>query len=368
VTLHELLLPTLGRWLGLLALAILVGGLVLELFVLPRDLAPLESARRRLRRWITVAVAILIVTSAGDLIASARVMSGGDLSQAMAALPLVLTRTHFGAIWISRATVLALLLAVSLSRALPARGAGLVLSLGIVLTGSLTGHAADWGDLSLAVIVDWLHAVAATAWTGGLFGLPLMLRRPAWSPELVGVIARRFSRLAAYCLLVVVASGIYNTWVQLPTFASLWTTTYGVSLLLKICLASTLALLGAVNRYLVLPDLDLDASDTRRGGRLRRLGHMTLSGAAPTPAAATAKLWRFLGREALVAVVVFGCTAVLGESTPKSHEGHMSHAAAHEYTGRPGLLISQAPGAEHPSRLLRRRQHAAPNGLRRLRR
>ena len=330
MTLHELLLPTLGRWLGLLALAILVGGLVLELFVLPRDLAPLESARRRLRRWITVAVAILIVTSAGDLIARARVMSGGDLSQAMAALPLVLTRTHFGAIWISRATVLALLLAVSLSRALPARGAGLVLSLGIVLTGSLTGHAADWGDLSLAVIVDWLHAVAATAWTGGLFGLPLMLRRPAWSPELVGVIARRFSRLAGYCLLVVVASGIYNTWVQLPSFASLWTTTYGVSLLLKICLASTLALLGAVNRYLVLPDLD--ASEPRAVGRLRRLGRMTLSGAAPTPAAATAKLWRFVGREALVAVVVFGCTAVLGESTPKSHEGHTSHAAVHEYT------------------------------------
>jgi hypothetical protein len=34
-------------------------------------------------------------------------------------------------------------------------------------------------------------------------------------------------------------------------------------------------------------------------------------------------------REALVAIVVFGCTAVLAESTPKSHEGHMSHGAAH---------------------------------------
>src|SRR5437879_13750229 len=113
----------------------------------------------------------------------------------MAALPLVLTRTHFGAIWISRATVLALLLAVSLSRTLPARGAGLVLSLGIVVTGSLAGHAADWGDLSLAVIVDWLHAVAATAWTGGLVGLALALRRPAWSPGLVGGLARGISRL-----------------------------------------------------------------------------------------------------------------------------------------------------------------------------
>src|SRR5438445_1365168 len=95
-------MPTLGRWLGLLALAILVGNLVLELVVLPRDLAQLESARRRLRHWITAVVALLIVTSAGDLIARAGVMTGGDLSQAMAALPLVLTRTHFGAIWISR--------------------------------------------------------------------------------------------------------------------------------------------------------------------------------------------------------------------------------------------------------------------------
>ena len=102
MTLHALLLPTLGRWLGLLALAILVGNLVLELVVLPRDLAQLESARRRLRHWITAVVALLIVTSAGDLIARAGVMTGGDLSQAMAALPLVLTRTHFGAIWISR--------------------------------------------------------------------------------------------------------------------------------------------------------------------------------------------------------------------------------------------------------------------------
>ena len=113
MTLHALLLPTLGRWLGLLALAILVGNLVLELVVLPRDLAQLESARRRLRHWITAVVALLIVTSAGDLIARAGVMTGGDLPQAMAALPLVLTRTHFGAIWISRGGALALLLAIA---------------------------------------------------------------------------------------------------------------------------------------------------------------------------------------------------------------------------------------------------------------
>jgi copper resistance protein D len=310
VTLHELLLPAIGRWLGLLALALLVGGLVVDLFVLPRHAAQLAAARRRLWLWGVLAVAVLIVTSAGDLIARARIMSGGDLSQAAAALPLVLTRTHFGAIWVVRAVTLVLLIVVSVSRAVPFRAAGLVLSLGVALSLSLTGHAADSGDYSLSVLIDWLHAIAATMWTGGLFGLVLTMCRDqgAWPRELVGIVAQRFSRLAGYCLLVVLATGIYNTWVQVPSFAALWTTTYGVALLLKICLALVLASLGAINRYGVLPALGVMAA--------RR-------------AAAAEKLSRFVVREALVAIVVFGCTAVLAESTPKSHEGHMSHGAAH---------------------------------------
>jgi putative copper resistance protein D len=311
VTLHELLLPTISRWLGLLALAVLVGGLVVDLFVLPRDdVTQLAAARRRLWLWGALAVAVLIVTSAGDLIARARIMSGGDFSQAAAALPLVLTRTHFGAIWVARAVTLALLMVVSVSRAVPFRAAGLVLSLGVALSLSLTGHAADSGDYSLSVLIDWLHAIAATIWTGGLFGLTLTMCRDqsTWPRELVGIVAQRFSQRAGYCLLVVLATGIYNAWAQVPSFAALWTTTYGVALLLKICLALVLAFLGAINRYGVLPALGVVAA--RRE-------------------AAAEKLSRFVVREALVAIVVFGCTAVLAESTPKSHEGHMSHGAAH---------------------------------------
>ena len=305
-----------GRWLGLLALAVLIGGLVLDLVVLPRHVTELASARRRLRRWVIVAVAVLIVSSAGDLIARARIMSGGDFAQLTSTLPVVLTRTHFGAIWLARVAALALLGVVSVGRSVPFRATALVLSLGVLLTGSLTGHAADWGDASLAVLLDWLHAVAATVWAGGLFGLALTMCRDrgAWSPELVGVVARRFSRLAGYCLLVVVASGIYNAWIQVPTLASLWTTTYGVALLVKICLALVLAFLGALNRYLVVPQLGA-------GGPRR------VFGAAITPGAATVRLSRFVGREVLIAVVVFGCTAVLGESTPKSHASHVSRNA-----------------------------------------
>src|SRR5262249_50657336 len=86
VTLHELVLPTIARWLGLLALAVLIGGLVVDLFVLPRGVAELARARESLRRWTTAAVVVLILTSAANAIARARIMSGGDFGQAMAAL------------------------------------------------------------------------------------------------------------------------------------------------------------------------------------------------------------------------------------------------------------------------------------------
>ena len=92
-------------------------------------------------------------------------------------------------------------------------------------------------------------------------------------------------------------------------------TTYGVALLLKIFLALVLAFLGAINRYRLLPGLG--------SGR-------SVFGAVIAPGAAVASLSRFVSREALVAVVVFGCTAVLGESTPKSHEGHTSPVADRE--------------------------------------
>ena len=307
MTFHELLLPTVVRWLGLLALAALVGGLVVDLLVLPRGVAALAPARESLRRWTTAAVVVLILTSVADAVARARVMSGGDLAQATAALPLVLTRTHFGAIWIARAAALALLLIVSASRAAAARAAGLALSVGVALTSSLTGHAADFGDLSPSVLVDWLHGVAATTWTGGLFALVLTMGRTqdAWPAEPVGVAARRFSRLAGYCVLVVLASGIYNAWVQVPSFAALWTTTYGRALAAKIVLALAIVAIGAINRYRVLPRLGAKGS--------------------------SARLSRLVAREALIAIVVFGCTAVLTESTPKRHEGHMSHIGARLY-------------------------------------
>src|SRR5206468_10062778 len=60
------------RWLALAALAGLIGGLALEVFVLPVDETDTVSARRRLRVWSLVCIGGLLLTSAAEVVLRAR--------------------------------------------------------------------------------------------------------------------------------------------------------------------------------------------------------------------------------------------------------------------------------------------------------
>jgi copper transport protein len=65
----------------------------------------------------------------------------------------------------------------------------------------------------------------------------------------------RFSNTAFVSVLVLIGSGIGATLVHLPTFASLWQTSYGQTLLVKIVLLSTAMLLAAGNLLRTRPRL-----------------------------------------------------------------------------------------------------------------
>ena len=322
------MLATASRWVGFVALATLVGGLVVELVVLPRATPVVDGARRRLRRMGVLCLVILLATTAVDLVTRAQTMAGGALPAAISALPAVLTHTHFGAIWIARFGLLALafLLAAGRSRAL--RVASLGLALAIVLTTTLTGHAADWGDLTLSAGIDWVHVVATTAWAGGLIALALAVLREArqWPLGVLGGCMRRFSRLAGFCVAAVLATGLYNAWVQLPGPSALVTTIYGRALAVKLLLVLGLLWWGAVNRYTVVPALDRDrpADPDERGVRRAR---WLFRASSRRSRSAPSRLNAFVAREAVLAVLVFACTAVLVDSTPPRHVEHGEHRA-----------------------------------------
>jgi putative copper export protein len=288
----DIVAAVLTRWVSLVAFVALVGSLVLAGIVFPAN-AP-ASLRRLVARWTVSFAAILLVASGGELVLRAQTMSGGDLSTALAAVPTVLAHTHFGTIWIARAVVLGILVLTAGPRGRLASGAAFCLALAVALSTSLTGHAADQGDVSVAVLSDWLHLSAAGAWIGGIFCLAVLVL-PGWPHDRLEGLILRFSTVAGWCLAAVVASGIYNCWTEIGSFGALWTTQYGKILGAKIALVLAVVALGAANRYAVVPRLAAD-----RG-------------------AATARLSAYVAWEAALGLLVLGCTALLTQASPPRH-------------------------------------------------
>lgn len=321
------MVPWAIRWAGLAAFAALAGALLLD--QLSPRVDALISARRRLGRWIDAAVAVLLVTSVGELAYRAGVMAaaapGGELTAGLAAIPAVLAHTHFGWVWVLRGFAL---LAIPVARRLPVRGVAVPLALLVAATTTLAGHAADAGDWSVASLNDWVHVVSGGAWTGGLMALAILLLReaPGWPPGTLTTVCRRFSRLAAWCLAAVVATGAWNAWTQVPEPAALWTTEYGRALGVKLVLVALLVAYGAANRFLVMPELR-----------------------AENEASPRARLGRYVGREALLALGVFAATAALTDSTPPRHAGHTEHMQAADEEEAQGASARMSMEALHAS-------------------
>jgi putative copper export protein len=328
----------LSQWIALGAMAAWIGGLVLDRLVLSCPRPGLASLERRLTRWTRAWVVVLLLMSAVQLVLRAQTMTGTGLPGALVAVPAVLEQTHFGSIWIVRLAALALALALSFLASRLARPVVMLVAAGAALTTSMTGHAGDRGDLSISVLVDWAHVLAAGAWAGGLVGLAVVVLGSDndWPAAELGAMARRFSRLAAVGLLVVVLSGTYNAWAQLPGLAALWTSAYGRTLFLKLVLVGALVWHGAVNRWVVLPRLGPGQPAGGIGFRLFRLARLILRGRSRRRGDARGPSFaRHVAREAVLVVAVLAVTGALTESTPPRHQGHLEHRVAVEDTDEP---------------------------------
>jgi len=320
------------RWIALGALAGLVGGLAIEVLALRADDVALSPVRRRLRGWTVVCLCVLALTSVAELVLRARTLAGGDLAQSVRAVPLVLSRTHFGTIWSARSLALVASLSTATIGTRRARVVALALAGAIALTTALSGHAADWGDVTPSVLLDWIHVLAASLWIGGVVALALVAFGPgsALAPSSVTHICARFSRLAGWSLAAVVLTGVYNAWVQLPDVAALRDTPYGRVLLAKLALVVVLVLLGGTNRYALLPRLTgVPARGlVARGVRRCRLALFGPARVSPS------RLVTVVACEAALGAAVLGLTAVLGETTPARHAGHVAHVADVNSGGR----------------------------------
>jgi len=126
-----------------------------------------------------------------------------------------------------------------------------------LLVPGLSGHAAQTSPRGLSVALDWLHLVAGSLWVGGLIGLLVLWWSLPAARRVAGLMVAvpRFSNLAFVSVLALIGSGIGASLVHLPTFASLWQTSYGQALLVKIGLLCAALMLAAVNLVRTRPRL-----------------------------------------------------------------------------------------------------------------
>ena len=178
-------------------------------------------------------------------------------------------------------------------------GAGALLAAGAtLLVPGLSGHAAQTSPRGLSLALDWLHLAAGSIWVGGLIGLLVLWWSLPVARRVAGlmVCVPRFSNTAFVSVLALIGSGIGASLIHLPTFSSLWQTSYGQALLVKIGLLGAALLLAQVNLLRTRPRLaaSRDRPDLGTGAAtlLRRLvsGEILLVAAAVVAAAVLSSL------------------------------------------------------------------------------
>jgi putative copper export protein len=340
VTHPHLLLHILVRWVDLVALVTLVGGLIYHYFVW----SPLsKGVGRGIGIMIPVLPALLVLGAAAlvDLVLRAAMMSGRPFTDLTSVLPIVLMKTQFGHVWTWKLGLIITLTVLwflkmhkkidgpTVMYALLAGGAA------VDLTTALSGHAADQGIRTWTVLVDWVHVMAVSGWVGGQFALQLHFRPSlAGLPELglrvfLAGALRRFSTVAMTAVGAMLITGVYNVWFHVHSLPLLTGTEYGKFLILKSCLVVLMVLLGGVIRFYALPILE-SRDGWGPAALLARSARAVIERIWTRPRNMGRWCFRVLLIEALLGLAVLGCTAALTQ-LPPPHERpsgyeHSQHA------------------------------------------
>ncbi|MFD4787346.1 copper resistance protein CopC [Streptomyces sp. NPDC058459] len=320
-------LYNIARYLAYLAVALLLGAATFVAYCRP--------PRRDLLRPLFVAGTATLLGSTLALLVLRGPYEEGT-APAFTSLSRTLT-TRPGELLLGRLALLLLAVAGALwlrRRPVPrpaALTAGATLAVALALTWSAAEHASAGIQVPLAIASTTLHLLATAAWLGGLAALLLTLRAPAVPPRVV----TRFSRLALTSVIVLVVTGVYQSWRGLGTWQALTDSTYGRVLLAKLAAVVVLLAAAALSRRWTAR---LSAAPVKVP---QPAGGPPEPPVAPSddPALPVRRLRRTVLAEAAVGVLVLVLTTLLTSTLP----GRAAEEAATAETGIPAASVTTVP-------------------------
>lgn len=238
------------------AAAVTVGALVIGAFLVPETTR--TTRRETLARLAGGAAIVWFLAGLGRMLTDFASLAGIPLTDPQYLSQLVAfvwdldsTRTAV----ISSVIVAVIAVTVPLAQSKGALAWAAAASIVALLPLALAGHSASSLDHMSGVNALAFHLVSATVWIGGL--VALLVVRPSLGTHLA-VTTRRYSSIAAWCFVLLVASGLLASWINIGGLSGL-DSRYGVLLILKSVAAVVLGAFGWWHRSRTIAGLEAGA-------------------------------------------------------------------------------------------------------------
>jgi putative copper resistance protein D len=272
-----------------------------------------ELQRRQWPQWTLTIAALGAALGTVLWVMAETVLFSGELKDAfdVPAVWFVFSETRFGraALWRIGLSLLSLVAPWFIKRLKILWSVQAALGTLVIATFPWTGHGAMHSGWPGAIHTagDLLHLWTAGIWLGALLPLGILIQKALRSRTSNDARAAcygldRFSAIGSVVVITLAASGLINSWflVGLSNWRALFTTAYGVALLIKLILFALMLALAATNRLRLAPRLRYALDDNENRGT-----------SAPLRALKTSVL-----AEMAMAVLVLLAVGVLGTLSP----------------------------------------------------
>ena len=141
------------------------------------------------------------------------------------------------------------------------------IALCLLLSNTMSGHAAVASPAPVAILNDLVHLASGAVWFTGIVVLALVLPE-AWRVgasgrrlEVLAPAVARFGTVAAVAIAILAATGTLNSFLHIGHLADMVTTGYGRTLSLKILLFLAVLALGAANHFVLRARLSKELAE-----------------------------------------------------------------------------------------------------------